>query len=232
LPLRSSSPTSAPVNVASLIPAAPAGSAARDASANAARTASAAEDERAAKPSAFDIADVRMLPPDETELVGEFANKHKVPTEMWFALLAATRLARAFIGGRTARIEHVRLRLLATSNIAHLPGGQSLFGMVFTIDPELIADIVAIAKADCTHGLDDIPVSLRILAIRCLTSLCLDRNRVAQLLTSAGVSSHHGALPSMLRAQVSSLLSSQNVPSLQPPSQSIALGASNKFPSR
>jgi hypothetical protein len=80
---------------------------------------------------------------------------------------------------------------------------------VFTNDPELIADIVAIAKADSTHGLDDIPVSLRILAIRCLTSLCFDRNRIAQLLTSAGVSSHHDTLPSILRAQVSSLLSSQ-----------------------
>jgi Domain of Unknown Function (DUF908) len=183
LPLRSSSPTSAPVNIASLISVAPAGSAARDASTNVAKTSSAAGEERAAKPSAFDIADVRMLPPDETELVREFANKYKVPTEMRFALLVATRRARAFIGGRTARIEHVRLRLPAISNIAHLPGGQSLFGMEFTNDPELIADIVAIAKADCTHGLDDIPVSLRILAIRFLTSLCFDRNRVTQLLT-------------------------------------------------
>jgi hypothetical protein len=118
LPLRSPSPTSAPVNVSSLIPVAPAGSAARYASANATETASAAGDERGAKPSAFDIADVRMLPPDETELVEEFANKHKAPTEMRFALPAATRRARAFIGGRVARIEHVRLRLLAISNIA------------------------------------------------------------------------------------------------------------------
>jgi hypothetical protein len=65
---------------------------------------------------------------------------------MRFALLAAKRRAHAFIGGRTARIEHVRLHLLAISNIAHLPGGQSLFGMVFTNDLELMADIVGNCK--------------------------------------------------------------------------------------
>jgi Domain of Unknown Function (DUF908) len=173
-----------------------------------------------------------MLPPDETEPVEEYANKHKVPTEMRFALLAATRRARAFIGGRNARMNHVRLRLFAIKNIAHLPGGHSLFDMVISNDPELIADMVAIEKADCTHGFEDIPVSLRILAIRCLTGLCFDHSRVFQLLTSVGVSSHHGALPSMLRAQVSFLLFSQKSPSLQPPSQSIVLGASNKVPSR
>jgi Domain of Unknown Function (DUF913)/Domain of Unknown Function (DUF908)/UBA/TS-N domain len=152
------------------------------------------------------VADVRSLRDDEQWLLSTYAEELGIPRQLRFSLLAAVRRARAFAAGRAARLDMVRIRLLAVSCLALFHPVPSALANVFGFDPELVADIVSLAKADPAHGLGDISLPLRIQAIRCASSVCPDRHRFSQLLTSGGVASHHGILPSLLRAQVAFLL--------------------------
>lgn len=154
------------------------------------------------KVTSLHVPDVRALVDDEEWLMGTFMTEKSIPSYLSFPLLAATRRARAFVAGRAARIEQVRIRILAISCLSlYHPAPQDVSNL-FAHDSELVADAVALAKADVDEGLGDLPDSLRVLAVRFLSTVCPDRHRFSQLLTSAGVASHHGALPSLLRAQM------------------------------
>lgn len=161
----------------------------------------------------IDISDVDSLQFDENYLLGQFATAKNVPKDMLFSLLTSFRRAKAFKNGVKARIDFVCLRLLAISIIAQLQPSSPVFAMIFANDPELVSDMVAMAKADAALGLESIPHHARVLALRCLTAVCNDRQRFSHISTCAGVSSHHGTLPSMLRTQVAYLESSRLNPS-------------------
>lgn len=154
------------------------------------------------KATSLHVADVRTLAGDEKWLVGKYMADENIPSFLAFPLLAAVRRARAFVAGRVNRIEQVRIRILAISCLSlYHPAPPGLLS-VFANDSELVPDAVALAKADDDDGLGDLPDSLRVLAVRFLSTVCPDRHRFTQLLTSAGVASHHGALPSLLRSQM------------------------------
>jgi hypothetical protein len=176
------------------------------------------------KPVVLHIADVRTLRDDEQWLLDTFMSERGIPPPLRYPFLTAVRRARAFVAGREARLELVRIRLLAVSCLALFHPAPSVMANVFAHDTELVADVVALAKSDAAHGLGDLPVSLRVLAVRVLSTICPDRHRFSQLLTSAGVASHHGILPSMLRAQVAALVAAAEASS--PPSPVDAGGLS------
>lgn len=164
-------------------------------------------DEDAARTDRVDVADVRTLVGDDAALLTRFMASHKLGPALKFPLLCAVRRARAFVAGRVERTEHVRMRLLAISCLALFQPTPPVLPVCFALDSEFVSDVVSLAKADPARGLGSIPDSLRMQALRCLQAVCPDRHRFAQLLTSAGVSSHHGILPSLLRAQVAKLTS-------------------------
>lgn len=158
------------------------------------------------KPVSWYVANVETLQDDEKWLVGPYAKQQGIPAQLRYPLLTAVRRARAFAASRHARLIMVQIRLLAISCLALFHPTPSALANVFGFDPELLADMVSLARADSSHKLGDIPMSLRIQAVKCASSVCPDRHRFAQLLTSGGVASHHGPLPSLLRAQVAFLV--------------------------
>lgn len=161
------------------------------------------------------VPDVRSMPKDERVVVQEFAAAHDVPKEMLFALLIAHRRATAFVCGRESRVQNTRMRMLAIATLGQIQPQPSALSSVFSTDQELISDLVTIVKADAADGLDDIPEVNRILALKCLSVASLDRVRLNVVETTTGVGSHHGVLPSLVRAQVSQLLASSKNPGVQ-----------------
>lgn len=164
------------------------------------------EHSSAERPVSWYVANVEILRDDEKWLIGPYAKQQGIPAQLRYPLLTAVRRARAFVAGRHARLVMVQIRLLAISCLALFHPTPSALANVFGFDPELLADMVSLACADSSRGLAEVPMSLRIQAVKCATSVCPDRHRFAQLLTSGGVASHHGPLPSLLRAQVAFLV--------------------------
>lgn len=144
---------------------------------------------------------------DERGLLN-FAEKHKVPPGKWFSLLSAFRRAKRFSEGRDARVELTIIRLYAITTLFQVQPMPLSLNDLLGKEPELLQDIVALARASADDGVSDIPRTLRIIAIRCLTAMSSDRHRVESIMSATGVNVHHGALPTLLRTETSSLLSS------------------------
>lgn len=161
---------------------------------------------------AIHLDNVESIVGKERWLLTEFAQANGVPREQIFSLMVAFRRARVFSEGRTARIEMTVLRLLAITTLSLLQPLPHVLSELFQREPELIAEIVALARADAGDGLQDIPKLLRVAAVRCLTAMASDRHRLSQILVAAGVGSLYGVLPTLLRAEISSLLSSARTP--------------------
>lgn len=165
------------------------------------------------------IPDVRMFPGTERWLLSEFADKHHVPKDKLFSLLMAFRRATSFSGGRNSRIELVVIRLYAITILFQLQPLPNTLHDLLGKEPELLRDIVALASGQSKDGLDDLPRCLRNIAVRCLTAMSCDRHRFTSIMTATGVNVHHGALPTLLRTEISSLLSPTSGESLQPDEQ-------------
>lgn len=178
------------------------------------------------------IADVRAFPGTERWLLSEFADKHRIPKDRLFSLLMAFRRATSFSAGRSSRIELAVIRLYAVTILFQLQPLPSTLHDLLGKEPELLRDIVALANGESKDGLDDLPRCLRNIAIRCLTAMSCDRHRFTSIMTATGVNVHHGALPTLLRTEISSLLSSATGESPQPDEQpdvaAMDLSTSNK----
>lgn len=156
------------------------------------------------------IDDVSSFHGTERWLLSDFALRHNVPKTKLFSLLSAFRRAKTFSGGREDRIELAVVRLYALTTLFQLQPVPSRLNDLLAKEPELTQDIIALASANSRDGVQDIPSCLRVIAIRCLTAMSADRHRVALILSTNGVSVHHGALPTLLRTEIAHLLSSSN----------------------
>lgn len=153
------------------------------------------------------VRDIRDLPQDEKWLLTEFAAKHKIPRTHLFGLLVAFRRAKAFGESRIARLGVVCQQLIALTTLAQLYPHPKALAEIFEKETELITDIVTLANGDGSYGLSDLPKTLRTLAIRCLAAMSVERSRMQQITTAAGIGTHHGVFSSLLRAEVASLTS-------------------------
>lgn len=133
------------------------------------------------------VPDVRELPGDEKWLVTDFIARYKIPRSKAFTLLSAYRRAKAFGNGRPARLGVTCQQLLALTTLSQLQPPPRPLTELLQKEQELIPDIVTLAKADATEGLQDVPKSLRILAVRCLTAMSSERGRLSQINSAAGV---------------------------------------------
>lgn len=135
---------------------------------------------------------------------------HEYPKAHGYSLMAAFRRARAFVSGRSERMQYVRIRLLALTTLCRIqPIPESLLNM-FNTEPELVSDIVSLIKGDPAAGLGDVSEELRLVAIRCLTACLFDRSRTSLVSAAGGVGSYHGVIPSVLRSQIAHLLSARD----------------------
>lgn len=147
----------------------------------------------------------------ERWLLSDFAPKHGVPNNKLFSLLTAFRRAKRFCEGRDGRVEATILRLYAITTLLYLQPLPVSLHELLGKEPELLQDVVNLAKSETRDGLEDIPRSLRNIALRCLTAMSSDRHRVASIVSATGVNVHHGALPTLLRSEIGALLSSSFV---------------------
>lgn len=179
------------------------------------------------------ILDVGTFPGTERWLLSEFAGRHRVPRDKLFSLLMAFRRAVSFKGGRNSRIELAIMRLYAITILFQLQPLPSTLNDLLGKEPELLRDIVALASGESKDGLDDLPRYLRNIAIRCLTAMSCDRHRFASIMSATGVSVHHGALPTLLRTEISSLLLSTYNESVQtedkPEAMAMDLNSNNRL---
>lgn len=151
--------------------------------------------------------DVSKFDKGERWLVTEFASRNAVPKHKLFSLLWAFRRAKLFTEGRAGRMEAVIIRLYAITTIFYMQPSHGHVHDLLSKEPELLLDIVSLAKSQAKDGVEDIPRCLRVIAIRCLTAMCSDRHRVSSIMAAMGVNVHHGALPKLLRAEITPLLS-------------------------
>eukprot|EP00177_Eucheuma_denticulatum_P006434 GFKZ01011734.1.p1 GENE.GFKZ01011734.1~~GFKZ01011734.1.p1 ORF type:complete len:2709 (-),score=326.66 GFKZ01011734.1:600-8726(-) len=161
------------------------------------------------------VPNVGSFPGSERWLLSDFAKAHQVPKNKLFSLMCAFRRAKGFSEGREARIELAVIRLYALTTLFHLQSLQAPLHDLIAKEPELLQDIVALASAGEKDGVEDIPRCLRIIAIRCLTAMSLDRNQFGSIMNATGVHAHHGTLQTLLRTEISSLLSRSPVASGQ-----------------
>lgn len=154
--------------------------------------------------------DAGLFQGDERWLLTDFAQKHGVPKNKLFSLLCAFRRAKRFSQGRDSRIEACVIRLYAITTLFQVHPLPNSLNESLGREPELVQDVVSLAKSESVDGVHDIPVCLRIVAIRCITAMSSDRHRVSGIVAATGVDQHHGALPTLLRNEMTSLLSSSN----------------------
>lgn len=157
------------------------------------------------------VPDVRNLKSDgaadeEKWFLTDFMSRYKIPRNKAFALLAGYRRAKVFGSGRNARLNAACEKLLALTILCQLQPPPRPLTELLSKEAELIPDVIALAKADSGDGLDDVPKSLRILAVRCLTGMSLERGRLSTITAAAGIGSHHGTFASLLRSEISTLL--------------------------
>lgn len=160
------------------------------------------------------MSDAGLFKGDERWLLTEFAQKHGVPKNKLFSFLCAFRRASRFSSGREARLEASIIRLYAITTLFQVQPLPNALHESINREPELIQDIVSLAKSDPADGLHDIPRCLRIISIRCITAMSSDRHRVSAIVAATGVDQYHGALPALLRSEMTALISSSNSTSI------------------
>lgn len=142
----------------------------------------------------------------ERWLLYKFAQRNGVPKGKWFSLLCAFRRAKAFSEGRSSRAETALIRLSALTTLLQLQPLPSVIEESLVREPELIQDIVGLIRGDLKAGLDDEYDCLCTTAIRCISAMLVDRQRINPIINAIGGNQHHGILPTMLRSEVSALL--------------------------
>lgn len=139
-------------------------------------------------------------------LLYKFAQRNGVPKGKWFSLLCAFRRAKAFSEGRSSRAEAALIRLSALTTLLQLQPLPSMIEESLVREPELIQDIVGLIRGDSQAGLDGEFDCLCTTAIRCISAMLVDRQRINPIINAIGGNQHHGILPTMLRTEVSALL--------------------------
>mmetsp|Transcript_5334 Transcript_5334/g.22620 ORF Transcript_5334/g.22620 Transcript_5334/m.22620 type:complete len:2232 (+) Transcript_5334:290-6985(+) len=155
--------------------------------------------------SVVSVDDVRTLAGDEKWFIRTYSKEFDLPRRLRFTLSTRYRRARAFVGGMETRTRHTNVRLLALATLAQMQLSPEPLTFVFHRDPELVSELVSLARADAADGLGDLPLSIRISALKCLTSISNHGQRLKQVLSITDVSSHNGILPSMLRSEIALL---------------------------
>eukprot|EP00189_Rhodosorus_marinus_P009896 CAMPEP_0184742052 /NCGR_PEP_ID=MMETSP0315-20130426/5061_1 /TAXON_ID=101924 /ORGANISM="Rhodosorus marinus, Strain UTEX LB 2760" /LENGTH=2244 /DNA_ID=CAMNT_0027212723 /DNA_START=249 /DNA_END=6983 /DNA_ORIENTATION=- len=155
--------------------------------------------------SVVSVDDVRTLAGDEKWFIKTYAKEFDLPRRLRFTLSTRYRRARAFVGGLETRTRHTNIRLLALATLAQMQLSPEPLTFVFYSEPELVSELVALSRADAADGLANLPLFIRISALRCLTSISNHGQRLKQVISITDVSSHNGILPSMLRSEIALL---------------------------
>lgn len=142
----------------------------------------------------------------ERWLLSKFAQRNGVPKGKWFSLLCAFRRAKAFAEGRLSRVEATLIRLNALTTLLQLQPLPHTVEESLVREPELIQDIVSLIRGDSNDGLGDVRHCLCTTAIRCISAMLVDRQRINPIISAMGGNQHHGTLPTMLRTEVSALI--------------------------
>ncbi|KAJ8903194.1 hypothetical protein NDN08_004304 [Rhodosorus marinus] len=157
------------------------------------------------KKSVVSVDDVRTLAGDEKWFIKTYSKEFDLPRRLRFTMSTRYRRARAFVGGLEARTRHTNVRLLALATLAQMQLSPEPLTFVFYSEPELVSELVALSRADAADGLADLPLFIRISALKCLTSISNHGQRLKQVISITDVSSHNGILPSMLRSEIALL---------------------------
>ena len=160
------------------------------------------------KTTTIEIEDVGMFKGDERWLLADYAVRSNIPKSRLFALLSTFRRAKHFCAGREGRLEATVIRLYAVTTLFSIQPHPISLQDLLTKEPEFLHDVVALAKAEAKDGVSDIPRSLRIIAIRCLTAMSCDRQAHSSVMNVTEANLHHGAIPTLLRTEIASLVSS------------------------
>mmetsp|Transcript_6333 Transcript_6333/g.19107 ORF Transcript_6333/g.19107 Transcript_6333/m.19107 type:complete len:2271 (+) Transcript_6333:269-7081(+) len=156
------------------------------------------------------IDDVSTLPGDEKWFIQTYAEEQGLPRNFRFHLSVRYRRAKSFVNGLDSRLQYALIRLLALATVAQMQLTPEPLPVALQNEPELVSELVALTRADPADGLENLPLAFRVTALHCLTAISNHGQRLKQVLSAAGVSSHHGVLPSMLRSEISKLLSNSS----------------------
>eukprot|EP01087_Luapelamoeba_hula_P018001 TRINITY_DN5737_c0_g1_i6.p1 TRINITY_DN5737_c0_g1~~TRINITY_DN5737_c0_g1_i6.p1 ORF type:complete len:3934 (-),score=815.66 TRINITY_DN5737_c0_g1_i6:63-11864(-) len=158
------------------------------------------------------IPNLHTFTESNTDILKMLVHKFRIPHKYHFPLLVRIRLARSFLPLEIRR-DIVRTNLLAFTVLADQ--SQNDPGMYlasfFMYEPEFLSELMEFVRSDVS-----LPANFRILALKALTALLTDNNRLPAVISATGCAQHHGDIPSMVRKSVATLTASVEHPIYTP----------------